>query len=148
VDKTARDAQHQAQYPEHDKDDSDRPEDPGQSDYGIHPVVATGERIAASAGDRPIGAAATRRRSRASCESTTAAAWGPPLRAPSRAGQLRQHPRTRRNDREQRICFFSKRPEDGLDQPPVGDGVSAVKTSGLPVRRKQATDSRGYRACP
>jgi hypothetical protein len=45
---------------------------------------------------------------------------------------------TLRNGREQQIYFFSKTPEDGLDQVPEGYEVSEVKTSGLPVLRKKA----------
>ena len=44
-----------------------------------------------------------------------------------------------RNARKQQIYFFSKTPEDGLDQIPAGNEVSEVKTSGLPVLKKQAS---------
>ena len=44
-----------------------------------------------------------------------------------------------RNDREQQIYFFSKSPEDGLDQVPAGYEVSEVTTSGLPVLKKKVS---------
>ncbi len=45
---------------------------------------------------------------------------------------------TLRNGREQQIFFFSKTADDGLDQLPAGYEVSEVRTSGLPVLKKQA----------
>ncbi len=44
---------------------------------------------------------------------------------------------TLRNGRERQIFFFSKTAEDGLDQLPAGYAVSEVKTSGLPMLKKE-----------
>jgi hypothetical protein len=46
-----------------------------------------------------------------------------------------------RNGKEQRSAFFSKTPEDGLDELPTGYEVVEVQASGLPVLKKTATGS-------
>jgi hypothetical protein len=45
---------------------------------------------------------------------------------------------TLRNDRKLQIYFFSKTPEDGLDELPAGYEVLETETSGLPVLKKKA----------